>query len=88
MMPWGSFFHPRDSIGRESRTLAFVGIAFIVLTIRFFAGGFELTLGPVHWLVQSAPLTDYGVSVAAILAVWVGRTWVENTSRIPPTNQS
>lgn len=78
MMPWGSFFHPRDSKGRESRTLWFVCVAFFVLTFRFFAGGLEFTIGPVHWLIQSAPLTDYGVAIAAILAVWVGREWTNS----------
>lgn len=75
MMPWGSFFHPLDSKGRESRTLWFVTMTWLIMTLRFVGGGIELTAGPFHWIVQPSLVLDYGAAVAAILAVWVGREW-------------
>ena len=75
MMPWGSFFHPRDSKGRESRTLWFVAVTWLIMTARFIAGGIEFSIGPVHWAIQPSMVLDYGGAVAAILAVWVARDW-------------
>ena len=75
MMPWGSFFHPRDARGRESRTLWFVTVTWLIMSARFIAGGIEFAVGPFHWTVQQSMVLDYGGAVAAILAVWVGREW-------------
>ena len=75
MMPWGSFFHPRDSKGRESRTLWFVAVTWLIMTARFIAGGIEFSIGPIHWAIQPSMVLDYGGAVAAILAVWVARDW-------------
>ena len=76
MMPWGSFFHPRDGHGRESRTLWFVALTWMVMTLRFLMGGVDLTAGWLHWAITPSPILDYGAAVSAILAVWVGREWV------------
>lgn len=75
-MPWGSFFHPRDSRGRESRTLWLVAVTWAIMTARFIAGGIDFTVGPVHWSIAPSLVLDYGGAVAAIIAVWVGREWV------------
>lgn len=72
------FFVVKDSKGRESRTLAFVTATWLIMTLRFVAGGIEFTLGPVHWTVVPSMVLDYGGAVAAILAVWVGRAWVSD----------
>lgn len=76
MMPWGRFFCPRDARGRESRTLFFVAASWLVMTLRFAAGGIEVQIGPAHWTIQPALVLDYGAAVAAVIAVWVGREWV------------
>lgn len=81
MMPWGSFFHPRDSKGRESRTLWFVTVTWLIMTIRFIAGGIEFAIGPFHWSVQPSLVLDYGGAVTAILLAWVGRDWVVNQAK-------
>lgn len=76
MLPWGSFFRPRDAKGRESRTLFFVTVTWLIMTARFIAGGLEFTLGPIHWQIASSLVLDYGGAVAAVIASWVGREWV------------
>lgn len=76
VMPWGRFFHPTDARGRESRTLWFVTVSWLVMTVRFIAGGMEFTIGPVHWAIAPSLVLDYGGAVAAVIAVWVGREWV------------
>ena len=76
-MPWGSFFRPRDSKGRESRTLTFVSIAFFLLSIRFFFSGMQLDFGWWHWEFSTAGLVDYGAAIAAVLSIWLGREWIQ-----------
>jgi hypothetical protein len=82
MLPWGAFFHPRDAKGRESRTLWFVTVSWLVMTARFIAGGVELAIGPVHWQIAPSLVLDYGGAVAAIIAVWVGREWVTRREHV------
>lgn len=53
-----------------------MAITFTVMTVRFVTGGIEFTIGPLHWAIQPSAITDYGVAVAAILTVWVGREWI------------
>mgnify|MGYP001766201495 CR=1 FL=1 len=81
MMPWGRFFHPHDACGRESRTLFFVTLTWLIMTARFVAGGIQFAIGPFHWEIQPAMVLDYGGAVAAILAVWVGREWISKQPR-------
>lgn len=73
MLPWGNFLRPKDSLGLESRTLFFVAVSWLVMTLRFVAGGLVFEFGPIHWDIAPALVTDYGVAVAAVIAVWVGR---------------
>lgn len=76
LFPWGHFLRPLDTGGRESRTLFFVTTTWLVMTFRFIAGGIAFESGPVRWEIAPALVTDYGVAVAAVLAIWVGREWV------------
>ena len=82
MMPWGSFFHPRDAKGRESRTLWFVTVTWLIMTARFIAGGIQVELGPLSWTVEPSLVLDYGGAVAAVLAVWIGREWVTRKNHV------
>lgn len=77
-LPWGNFLRPRDARGRESRTLFFVAVSWLTMTLRFVAGGLAFEYGPIHWNIAPALVTDYGVAVAAVIAVWVGREWVRS----------
>ena len=62
------FFHV-DTRGKQSRTLAFVSVSWFALTVKFIAAG--ITVGN----ISTAPMTatEYGLAVAAVLAIWLGR---------------
>jgi len=47
-----------------------------MMTVRFIIGGLSFEYGPIHWEIAPALVTDYGVAVAAVIAIWVGREWV------------
>ena len=76
MNTWGSLLRPRDAGGRESRTLAFVGISWLALLVRFVAGGLSVAWGPVRFEVAPTMMVDFGAAVAAVLAIWLGREWI------------
>lgn len=78
-MTWGSWLKPRDAAGRESRTLAFVGISWLALLVRFSCGGLRVSWGPFSFEVASTPMVDFGAAVAAVLAIWLGREWIRST---------
>lgn len=78
ILPWGHFLRPRDSRGRESRTLAFVGITWLLMSARFALSGLSGDFGAFRFEVGFTPMVDYGAAVAAILAVWIGREWVDS----------
>lgn len=63
-----------DSSGRESRTLFFVSASWLVVWIKFLVAGLKL---PIVGVVPHMTATEFGMSVAAILAIWIGREWVK-----------
>lgn len=75
-MSWGSWLKPRDARGRESRTLAIVGMTWLLMTIRFALGGLGASVGDFRIEIAPTPMLDYGAAVAAILMVWLGREWI------------
>lgn len=72
---WGSLLRPRDARGRESRTLAFIGIGWTLVTAKFALDSF----GPLLGYLPTSPMsaTEYAAVVAALLAVWLGREWID-----------
>lgn len=76
-MTLSNWLRPRDARGRESRTLSFVIVAFSLMTLRFVLGGLDFDFGAFHYAVASTHMVDYGAAVAAVIAVWVGREWVD-----------
>lgn len=62
------FFH-MDTRGKQSRTLAFVSVSWFALTVKFIAAG--ITVGDIAIAQMTA--TEYGLAVAAVLAIWLGR---------------
>lgn len=63
----------KDSRGRESHTLLFVGLAALVLIYKFAVAGTSI-LG-IPWPAMGAG--EFGLAFAGILAVWLGREWTE-----------
>lgn len=61
----------KDSRGRESHTLLFVAAAAGVLIYKFGMAG--LTVFGLTFPAMSA--SEFGISFAGIMAVWLGREW-------------
>jgi len=64
-----SMLSVKDSRGRESTTLSFVGASWFAATVMFM------------WKGGAAALGSYGAAVGLILAIWLGREWTEKTSK-------
>lgn len=63
-----------DSRGRESKTLRFISISWLIVTIRFALAGFSIPyLGD---LPEVSP-AEYGAAVALLLTIWLSREWTE-----------
>lgn len=67
----------KDSRGRESHTLVFVTLAALVLIYKFFVAGITIFgIGPFPAMSAS----EFGLSFAGIMAVWLGREWTDKVS--------
>lgn len=64
----------RDSRGRESITLSLVVPAWFALLVKFLAAGLTL---PVIGIVPPMSATEFGLAMAGVLAIWLGREWTE-----------
>lgn len=80
-MTWGSWLKPRDTKGRESRTLAFVGLTWLLMTLRFALGGMSFDAFGVTVQIAQTAMIDYGTAVAAVLAIWLGREWMSKREK-------
>lgn len=67
-------FSLKDSRGRESTTLAFVSAAYAALLIKFVLAGATL---PLFGAVPAMGATEFGLAVAGVLAIWLGREWTD-----------
>lgn len=63
-----------DSSGKESRTLFFVTVSWVAILIKFILAGMTL---PVFGVVPLMTATEFGSSVAFVLAIWLGREWIK-----------
>ncbi len=77
-MTWGSWLKPRDARGRESRTLALVGLTWLLMTLRFALGGMSFSVAGLTLQIAQTAMIDYGAAVAAVLAIWLGREWINS----------
>lgn len=75
-MSWGGWLKPRDARGRESRTLALVGLTWLLMTVRFALGGLSFSVAGFTLQIAQTAMIDYGAAVAAVLAIWLGREWI------------
>ncbi len=63
-----------DARGKQSRTLFFVAVSWVVVLVKFAVAGVSLgSLG----VMPAMTATEFGAAVAAILAIWLGREWTE-----------
>jgi hypothetical protein len=63
-----------DSTGRESRTLFFVAASWLAVWVKYLAAGLTL---PLVGTVPPMTATEFGMAVAAILGIWLGREWIK-----------
>lgn len=73
-MIFSKLFSMTDSRGRESTTLMFVTLSWLAVWIKFIFAGATL---PVFGLVPLMSATEFGMAMAGILAIWLGREWAE-----------
>lgn len=80
MLPLGNFLRPKDSRGRESRTLFFVSITVVLLWIAI-----GLMLWKFGWSEAGMAVTDFATALATISAAivmmvgaWQGREWIKD----------
>ncbi len=78
MLPWGNFLRPKDSSGRESRTLFFVSITVVLLWIAI-----GLMIWKFGWSEVDMAVTDFATALAtvcaalvAVISAWLGREWI------------
>jgi|PlaIllAssembly_1097288.scaffolds.fasta_scaffold00079_21 hypothetical protein len=74
-----SWFTIKDTRGRESRTLFFVGVSWLVITARFvlsFLGGVVEEFAA----LSQVSILDYAKGVTVIMAIWLGREWLDKTT--------
>lgn len=63
--------------GKQSTTLLFVSLSWLAIFVKFIVAG--VSLGPLGIMPQMSA-TEFGTSVALILAIWLGREWTEKVS--------
>lgn len=71
----------KDSRGRESVTLSLVAPAWLALLVKFLAAGITL---PVIGLVPTMSATEFGMALSGVLAIWLGREWVDKKAPVIP----
>jgi hypothetical protein len=67
-------FSLKDSRGRQSITLVFVGASWLAVWLKFVLAGATL---PVFGLVPPMSAGEFGAATALILAIWLGREWTD-----------
>lgn len=85
---WGRFLAPRDSRGRESRTLFFVAVTVGLLwaAVGLLLWGFWAGRPPMAATEFAAALATLCGALVALLGAWLGREWIADrrAEREPP----
>jgi uncharacterized membrane protein YhaH (DUF805 family) len=79
-MPWGKFFSPKDSKGRESRTLFFVSVTVSLIWIIIIAvtTSFVIQIPAITVTDLATAICSLGGLIVTLLGVWLGREWINN----------
>jgi len=64
-----------DARGKQSVTLFFVAISWLVLIIKFLAAGLTTPFG----IIPDMNAADFGLAAVGILGAWVGREYTEKS---------
>lgn len=77
--PWGKFFSPRDSLGRESRTLFFVSIGIFITWVGMVICCVKLALPTSTMGVTefSVAMVSLGGLEVTLIGAWIGRDWLK-----------
>lgn len=67
-------FSLKDSRGKESITLMFVALSWWAVWLKFLFAGATL---PLFGEVPPMAATEFGLSAAGILAIWLSREWTD-----------
>lgn len=70
-------FSLKDSRGRQSITLAFVGVSWLAVWLKFVFAGATL---PLFGLMPPMSASEFGTAAALILAIWLGREWTDKNT--------
>lgn len=62
-----------DARGKQSVTLFFVAVSWLVLIIKFLAAGLDTPFGQ----IPDMNAADFGLAAVGILGAWVGREYTE-----------
>lgn len=66
-----------DSRGKQSVTLFFVSVSWLVLIIKFVASGFDTPFGT----IPEMNAADFGLAAVGLLGAWVGREYTEKQTQ-------
>lgn len=67
----------KDSRGKESKTLMFVSVTWAVMVFKFAIAGLEFK----GITAPEMDIQSFGIAVAAVLAIWLGREWTEKNAK-------
>ena len=62
--------------GKQSTTLLFVSLSWLALFLKFLAAGIKFGE---FGVMPAMTATEFGTSVALVLAIWLSREWVDKT---------
>ena len=76
-MTWGGIFHPKDTSGRESRTLFFVGVTIFLLWGALGLLFWEFSVRDIDVVSFADSIVRICGAIVLVLGAWIGREWVK-----------
>lgn len=70
-------FCMKDSSGRESKTLFFVTISWLVLVLKFALAGWSLKFQVIDIVFAPMTATEFGLAFAGVIGIWLGHEWAQ-----------
>jgi len=79
-MPLPIKLSQKDTRGKESTTLFFVRVTWAVMVCKFLVAGVVI---PDLATFPEINIQDFGIAVAGVLMIWLGREYTEKVKRAP-----